>query len=247
MAGLLAIKAAPCFYGQSINIYLKAKCKQIYFYCENEKKVVLCSFMNYFHLKPLIMKKKCVQTLLALVLMIFTSATFSYSQVNREPAIDKINNSHEFVIVIKGNAAGKSKVLMQDGNASSFDFDPNHMDKYPRWRVKRVTVNRGENVKPLFYTTYMCKSNNQFFAYGNKGDNKMITEEEYDKYWEKDDAGNPKYDITDMYHFVYREYVQKDGKHIRLSYHSDKSSSSTTMIYVPSWPSSELKLVLVKL
>lgn len=193
------------------------------------------------------MTKRSVQKLLVLVLMIFTTSSLSYSQLNLEPVVKEIKWTHDFVIVIKASGEASGKVLMKDGEASSFDFNPNDLSKYPTWKINRVTVERGPNVKPLIYTTYRCTSNDQYLAYGNKGNNKMLTSEEYDKFWEKDDAGNFKYNITDMYHFVYREYVEKDEKHIRLTYHSDKSKSSTTSVMLPSWPSDKLKLVLVKL
>jgi hypothetical protein len=192
------------------------------------------------------MTRKCVQKLLALVLITFTTASLGYSQL-LVPVVREINNSQDYVIVIEGRGGTNAKVLMKDGNASSFDFDPNDLDMYPRWKINRITVNRGPNVKPLTYTTYMCTSNNEYFAFGKKGDNKMMTSKEYDKFWEKDEAGNPKYNISDMYHFVYREYEEKDEKHIRLTYHSDKSGITTTQVWIPTWPSHKLKLVLVKL
>ncbi len=75
----------------------------------------------------------------------------------------------------------------------------------------------------------------------------MISTEEYEKYWEKDQAGNNKYNISDMYHFVYREFVQDDNKHICLTYHDNKELSSTVKVLMKSWPNDKLKLVLVKL
>jgi hypothetical protein len=182
--------------------------------------------------------------LLAVMLVVTTGASYGQLFV---PAVSEIGDNHEFVIVIKGNSSINAKVLMQDGRASTFDFDPNNLNQYPTWKIRRINVSRGPNVKPLSYTTFMCTSSFEYFAFGKSGDNKMMTSKEYDKFWEKDETGKSKYDISDMYHFAYREYVEDDGQHIRLTYHSDKKSSSTTQVWLPTWPSDKLKLVLVKL
>jgi len=162
------------------------------------------------------MTKKRVQKVLIVVLLIIASTRMSFGQINIEPKVSEISSQQNFVIVIKGNSSINAKVIMSDGNASSFDFDPNNIGEYPTWSLNRIKVNRGPNVTPLSYLTLQCNSNQKYFAYGNKVDNKMITKEEYDKYWEKDQAGKNKYDISDMYHFVYREYVEDDNKYIHL-------------------------------
>lgn len=193
------------------------------------------------------MTKKRVQKVLMVALLIIATAKLGFGQINLEPKINEISSEQKYVIVLKGNGSTNAKVLMSDGNASSFDFDPNNLAEYPTWSIKRIKVNRGPNVAPLSYLTLQCNSNQKYFAYGNKGDDKMMSNSEYEKYWEKDPAGNNKYDISDMYHFVYREYVEDDNKHIRLTYHSNKEESSTSQVYLKSWPSDKLKLVLVKL
>jgi len=193
------------------------------------------------------MTKRSFQKAILMALAIFASAGLSFGQLNIEPKVSEINSQQNYVIVIKGVGTINAKVLMQDGNASSFDFDPNNMDDYPRWSISRVVVERGPNVKPLTYTTFQCLSNQEYFAYGNKGAYKMISQKEHDKYWERDAAGKYKYNITDMHHFIYREYVKDDNQYIKLTYFDSKEEITTTSVRMKSWPTENLKLVLVKL
>ncbi len=135
---------------------------------------------------------------------------------------------------------------MPDGTAGTNDFNAESIDGYSTWIIKRITVNRGVNVKPLYYTTFQSTETRNYLAFGNKNGVNTITEAAYDKFYEKDEAGQFKYSLQDMYHCIYREYVADDNKHIYLTYHDNPNGAGTTHIYRKGWPSKFLKLVLVK-
>lgn len=183
-------------------------------------------------------------SLTILTFLLFVSIT---NAQNIAPKVSEINSNHRFVIVLEANGSLEAKVLMPDGTASEYAFNPEDLSTYPQWIINRITVNRGADVKPLYYTTFQSAETRNYLAFGNTGENKTISEAAYDKFYEKDDAGNYKYTIQDMYHCVYREYVADDEKHIYLTYHSDKNGASTTHIFRKGWPSKFMKLVLVKI
>jgi len=183
-------------------------------------------------------------SLTILTFLVFVSLTIAQ---NIAPKVSEINSNHRFVIVLQERGTLEAKVLMPDGTASEYAFNAEDLNTYPQWIINRITVNRGENVAPLYYTTYQSAETRNYLAFGNSGENKTISEEAYDKFYEKDDAGNYKYTIEDMYHCIYREYVAEDDKHIYLTYHDDRNGAGTVHIFRKGWPSKFMKLVLVKI
>lgn len=181
-------------------------------------------------------------TQLSLLLVFFTVTV--YGQL-LAPAVSQISSQQEFVIVIKGTKSVNAKVLMQDGNASSFDFDPNNVNTYPRWKVERVELLRTP-AQSLFYYRIKCLDNQLYFAFEQSGDDKMLPKEEYDRLNERDETGKYKHNLNEKYFFTYRVYIADDKQHITLNYEREKSSG-TSPVRMKTWPSNYLKLVLVKL
>ena len=177
------------------------------------------------------------------LLLVFVTVT-GYGQLFA-PAVSEIGSSQEFVIVIKGTKSVNAKVLMQDGNASSFDFDPNDINAYPRWRIERVELLRPP-AQSLFYYRIKCLENQLYFAFRQPGDDKMLPKKEYDRLNERDEAGVYKHNLNEKYFFTYRVYIADDEQHITLNYH-DENSSATSRVRMKTWQTDLLKLVLVKL
>jgi len=197
--------------------------------------------------KSVTMFKKQLLKKIGLAILLCASTGVTFGQLQIDPKISQVNGSQKFVIVLKGASEGKDKVFMDNGTASSFYFNPSDLNTYPTWRINRIRVDRGANVSPLYYITLQNARTFEYFAYGNKGENKMISQDEYKKFFERDQNGNSKYTIQDMYHCVYRPYTREDGKHFVLTYHDDKDGVGTVHIFRKGWPSSHMRLVLVSL
>lgn len=180
------------------------------------------------------------------VLAVISIVGMNFGQ-NIAPKVSEINGNNRFVIVIQGKGTINDKILMPDGTASTKDFNAENLASYPTWIIERLTVDRGENVRPLYYTTFQSVDTRNYLSFGNKGEVMTISEKAYDKFYEKDEAGKFKYSLQDMYNCIYREYIAEDNKHIFLTYHSDRNGASTSHIYKKGWPSKYFKLVLVKL
>lgn len=172
-----------------------------------------------------------------LSLLLAFAAVTSYGQ-------DEVNRvgSHQFVIVIKGNGSNNAKVLMEDGNASSFDFNPEEISTYPVWRLKRVKFNTS-----IDFFWFKCMKNNMYFAFGKPGDDKMISGEEYQELmYAKDKEGNLKHGWEDKLFFNYQLSIDKDDKHINLNYVPGTDPlGKTSIVRMKTWESNSLKLVLV--
>jgi hypothetical protein len=193
------------------------------------------------------MLKKQLFKKIGLAILLCASTSITFGQLQIAPTISQADGRQQFVIVLKGSSDGKDKVFMSNGVASSFDFNPSDLNSYPTWRITQIRVDRGANVAPLYYMTLQNSQTLEYFAFGNKGDNKMISQDEYNKFFERDQNGQSKYSIQDMYHCVYRPYTREDGKHFVLTYHTEKNGASTTHIFMKGWPSSHMRLVLVSL
>ena len=179
--------------------------------------------------------KKSIQLLT--IVLIFLSANTAFGQLNFEPKILSINNETS-VLVVRSNEHQKvgEKVVMSDFKASEDDFDPNKMDDYPKWKFKTVNVNNNDGTMQRHFALY-CIDNNKYFHR-----TKYMTEaKEYEKYWEKDQAGNYKEkDRDELHEFLFYPEI-KDKEYIWLRI-NDKQ-----VVTPGSWSRRDIKLVLYSL
>jgi len=178
---------------------------------------------------------KNFKQLLAVLLIVFTTDV-AFGQI--KPAIISIGNE-TFVLVVRANTNKEvgEKVVMSDFKASTENFDPNKMDIYPKWKIKTVNVNNNDGTYKRHIALY-CIDNDKYYNQKKWG---MLPAKEYEKYWEKDQAGNYiEKDRNGLFDFLFYPEI-KDNEYIWLRIDDKHVVTPST------WSRRDIKLVLYSL
>lgn len=155
----------------------------------------------------------------------------------------------EYVLVTPGNKESEvpDKVVMEDFKASDEAFDPYKTDSFPRWKIHNVLVDLSED-QTVRYIALQCLANKKYLKKHPENNGAiMVSEEEYDKLWEKDETGEYKVSFEEKIEYLFRPRLDVEEGNIVLGYDTrEEGCQSRNCLSPEGWECRGINLIFVK-